>query len=179
MPLEIHHYNPQWPAWFEAEKARVLAALGEAVVAFEHVGSTAVPGLAAKPIIDMIAGVVRFADAEACHAPLVALGYAYEPGREVFMPHQRFYCRKTDGLPSHHLVVTAIDSEPWDQHVLFRDYMIARPRVAAHYETLKQVLRDRARGDDATYTAGKTPFIQSIVEIARADRDGGPLPGLK
>lgn len=179
MTLEIHHYNPEWPAWFEAEKTRVLPALGEGAVAFEHVGSTAVPGLAAKPIIDMIAGVARLEDAARFVAPLAALGYVYEPGHEIFMPEQRFYHRKAGGVPTHHLVIAAIDSEVWDAHVLFRDYMIARPRVAAHYETLKQVLRDRARGDGATYTAGKTPFIQSIVEIARADRDGGPLPGLK
>ncbi|MFP5503977.1 MAG: GrpB family protein, partial [Candidatus Sericytochromatia bacterium] len=73
MTLEIHHYNPEWPAWFEAEKARLSPALGE--VALEHVGSTAVPGLAAKPIIDMIAGVGRLEDAARFEAPLAALGY--------------------------------------------------------------------------------------------------------
>lgn len=177
--IEIHHYNADWPAWFESEKARVLEALGETVVAIEHVGSTAVPGLAALPIIDMVVGVVRLSEAGRCMAPLEGLGYRYEAGREVFRPEELFFYRETDGQPSHELVVAAIDGAGFDDRVLFRDYLIARPRVAAHYETLKQVLRDRSRGDGATYTAGKAPFIQSIVEIARADRDGGPLPGVK
>ncbi|HEY9722150.1 MAG TPA: GrpB family protein [Oscillatoriaceae cyanobacterium] len=170
--IEIHVYNPAWPALFEAERARIAAALGDRLAALEHVGSTSVPGLAAKPIIDILAGVVRLEQAGACIEPIVALGYTYRPDLETVMPERRFFCRETDGVRSHNLHLVAIDSEFWERHLLFRDYLRARPRVAAHYETLKRVLRDRFVDDMGAYTDNKTPFIRQVEELARAEREG-------
>lgn len=170
--IEIHHYNPAWPVLYEEERVRLRAVLGDRLAGLEHVGSTSVPGLAAKPIIDILAGVVRLELAEACIEPLVALGYRYRPEYESVMPERRYFQREADGRRTHHLHLVAIDSDFWERHLLFRDYLRAHPRVAAHYETLKRVLRDRCVDDPGAYADSKTPFIRQVEALARAEREG-------
>jgi GrpB-like predicted nucleotidyltransferase (UPF0157 family) len=167
MPIEIHDYDPGWPARFEAERAALLAAVGGALADLEHVGSTAVPGLAAKPIIDILAGVASLADAERCIAPLAALGYAYVPAYEAAVPERRYF-RK----PGFHLHMVELGGPFWDRHLLFRDYLRAHPKQALHYQQLKRVLAARCGDDPEAYTRGKGGFVQVIEELARSERDG-------
>jgi len=92
--IVIVDYEAQWPAAFEAERAKLAAALGENVVAVEHIGSTSIEGLAAKPIIDIMIAVRSLADADAhCIEPIVALGYEYCPQFEAMMPYRRYFRR--------------------------------------------------------------------------------------
>lgn len=89
--IEIVDYNPVWPVRFAKEKASLLEAIGDWAMVIEHIGSTAVPGLGAKPIIDIMLGVHRLADARYCIAPLAAIGYEYVPQFEDEMPERRYF----------------------------------------------------------------------------------------
>ena len=169
----IADYDPAWPARFEEEREAIVAALGGAaagVVAIEHVGSTSVPGLAAKPIIDIAIGVRQVADAVPCITPIVGLGYKCMG--EFGIPG-RLYFRK--GKPrSHHLHMVVHQGEFWQDHIGFRDALRGQPDLAQEYARLKRELAAHHVGDRVGYTEAKTPFIQSA--LARADMQTAP-PG--
>src|SRR5262245_31922683 len=95
--LVIVAYDAQWPEAYAREKAAILGAIGSRLVGIEHVGSTAVPGLGAKPIVDVMAGLPSLADAEACIAPLAALGYHFVAAALRDLPDDRYFERWTDG----------------------------------------------------------------------------------
>lgn len=88
--LVIEDYRPEWPMLYAGEKEAIRRAIGDRVVAIEHVGSTVVPGLGAKPIVDVMAGLPRLADAEACVGPLRAIGYSFVPEALADLPADRF-----------------------------------------------------------------------------------------
>ncbi len=123
-PIVVVDYDPAWPALFAALRAPVAAALGVLTVAVEHVGSTAVPGLAAKPVIDLDVAIPSVSALDAAIERLAALGYVHKgdqgiPGRAAFdwPPHTR----------RHHLYVCTHDSAEYRRHLLFRDYLRAHP----------------------------------------------------
>lgn len=154
----IVDYDPRWPALFEEERRRILGVLGEDRPRIEHVGSTAVPGLAAKPVIDLLVGAPRpptegqrrrLAELE-----YVSMGELGIPGREFF--------RK--GAPrTHHLHWTAFGGSFWASHVAFRDALRRDPALAREYERLKRALAGRFPNDREAYTEGKTPFIERVL----------------
>ena len=162
----VVEYDPSWPARYERERASIVEALGdvmEGVVGIEHVGSTAVPGLAAKPIIDIIVGVRELAAGERCVQPLEGIEYEYLG--EAGIP-ERLYFRK--GQPrSHHLHMVEHRSEFWERHLLFRDLLRERPAVAREYEALKRELALQYRTDRLAYSEAKTPFIESALARER------------
>ena len=164
--IVVVEYDPSWPARYERERASIVEALGdvmEGVAGIEHVGSTAVPGLAAKPIIDIIVGVRELAAGERCVQPLEGIEYEYLG--EAGIPG-RLYFRK--GQPrSHHLHMVAHGSEFWQRHILFRDLLRERPAVAREYEALKRELALQYRTDRLAYTEAKTPFIESALARER------------
>jgi len=164
-------YDPRWPALYEEEKRLLRDLLGDALVAIEHIGSTAVPGLGAKPIIDIMAAVRRLADAEACIPALAAVGYEYAPEFETIIPERRFFRKGPPGCRTHHLHIVEVTSEFWDHHLLFRDYLRAHPAVAEEYLQLKKRLAVRFAGDRASYTEAKSDFILGVVAKALAARD--------
>lgn len=157
-------YDPDWPRLFELEASRIQAACGSLVREIVHVGSTAVPGLAAKPIIDLMVGVEDFADAGAVVAVLERLGYrdlgAYGvPGR-IFLRYQE-PC-------THHVQLTEVDSPFWHDELLFRDVLREDADTAARYEILKSRLATEHHHDRPGYTAAKTDFITEALASARA-----------
>ncbi len=152
-------YDPRWPQRFEAEKARIEAALRDIAVVVEHVGSTAVPGLAAKPILDIMVGVRRLADSERCVEPLDALGYEFRGDGGI--PDHLFF-RK--GQPrTHHLHMVEHRSAFWNDHISFRDRLRGEADLARRYGELKQRLATEYRTRRADYTEAKTPFIQAVL----------------
>jgi GrpB-like predicted nucleotidyltransferase (UPF0157 family) len=155
---------------FEEDRGKILGAVGEYVSAVEHIGSTSVPGLAAKPIIDVMVAVRSLSDAPACVGPLAAVGYEYVPKHEAVMPERRFFRRGPSGAGTHHLHMVERSSAFWEEHLLFRDYLRARPEAAAEYERLKRELAARHGSDRGAYTDAKTDFIKSAVERARKSR---------
>jgi D-beta-D-heptose 7-phosphate kinase/D-beta-D-heptose 1-phosphate adenosyltransferase len=172
-PIRVVPYDPRWPAMFEEDRRRIMEVVGAHVLAVEHIGSTSVPGLAAKPIIDVMVGLRSLEDAPLCVTPLHELGYVYVPRHEIIMPERRYFRRGPSGASTHHLHMVELGGDFWVEHLLFRDYLRARPEAARDYEDLKKRLADAHGPDRASYTDAKTDFIRSIVERARAERSGG------
>ncbi len=165
-PVAIVDYDHRWPARYEEERAKILKAIGDKLVLIEHIGSTAVLGLAAKPIIDIMAAVRRLADAEACIGPLQRIGYQYVPEYELELPERRYFHKGSPESRMHHLHIVEITSDFWRRHLLFRDYLRAHLEVAREYEGLKRRLAERHRFDRQAYTEAKTEFVQAVVERA-------------
>jgi GrpB-like predicted nucleotidyltransferase (UPF0157 family) len=173
MPVErrlivVVDYDSRWPAMFEAERARLLEVVGDWVAGIEHIGSTSVPGLAAKPVIDILIGVRALAEADAhCIEPICGLGYEYVPEFETVMPFRRYFRRLTpDGNHTHHIHLVEKESDFWERHLLFRDYLRAHPERAREYEALKRRLAPQF-SDVNDYAEAKTAFIRA-AEIQAA-----------
>ncbi len=161
----IVDYDPRWPAMFQAERALLERTVGGVFVAIEHVGSTSVPGLGAKPIIDALAAVRKLDDVMTCIDALAGIGYTYVPEYEAGLPERRYF-RK--GAPrTHHLHVVEPASEFWTRHLLFRDYVRAHPETAREYERLKRDLAARYGRDRDGYSDAKTEFVRAVEEKAR------------
>ena len=160
MPITIHDYDPTWPDTFAALRDRVAPALADILVTIEHVGSTSVPGLAAKPIIDMDVVVPGSAMAEAI-ARLEALGYTHRgdlgiPGREAF-------ARPAD-TPAHNLYLCAPDNTALANHRAVRDHLRANPTEARAYGELKKRLAREHADDMEGYVEAKSGFILDILQ---------------
>ena len=155
---------------YEKEKTKVLDTLGDKVLAIEHMGSSAVPGLGGKDIVDFMVGVKGKKDARECVQMLQSLDYTRitpQPGHTEW-----FYClSKTPGItPRYHLHLMKYPSPFWNKHVLFRYYLCAHPEVAAEYYQLKKKLADKYGSDRIGYTEAKSEFIESVVTKAHAER---------
>lgn len=161
--IELREYDPGWEQAFEAEREVVAQAFGDGVVAIEHIGSTAVPGLAAKPIIDILVGVRSLDLVDERVFAMEAAGYEYLG--EHGLPGRLFF-RKGDPR-SHHVHAVEHGGEHWQRHLLFRDYLRTHPQEAERYGALKRELATEASGDRALYTDRKTPYIDGVVARAR------------
>lgn len=161
--------DPRWPELYAQEAGRVRAALPPGLVtSVEHVGSTAVPGLAAKPIIDLMVGVTSLADGERATPALEALGY--EAQGEFGIPGRLFFEKRGAGtVRTHHLHMAEPGGEFWTEELLFRDYLRAHPEEARQYEQLKRGMAQRFRHQRAAYTASKGDYIQAVLEKARRE----------
>jgi GrpB-like predicted nucleotidyltransferase (UPF0157 family) len=167
IPVEISIYDPDWPHQFELEKAVLLNAIRPYITAVEHVGSTAVPGLAAKPVIDILIGIHRLKDASFVIPPLQGLGYTYIPSLEVDIPERRYLQRIIENRHTHHLHIVEPGTAFYKDHLLFRDYLRSHPEDAAQYAQLKRDLAASFYHDRESYTDGKAGFIQAILQKAR------------
>jgi len=157
--VEVVPYDPAWPARFEAERARIAAALGDLALEIHHIGSTAIPGLDAKPIIDTMVAVRRLDDAVACIAPLQALGYVF-----VDYPQNvdRRFFRK--GKPrTHHLHIVEAGSQSLIEHLAFRDALRADADLRREYQALKHNLRTKYKHDRAAFSESKSAFVQKVL----------------
>ena len=176
-PIAIVPYDPRWPRVFEEEKAHLLASLPrELIRRIEHYGSTAVPGLAAKPIVDMLVEVGDLGEVRRVVVPILeAQGYDYfwRPIRGDDGPPFYAWFIKRDpatGERTHHIhMVEANFAEHWDG-LLFRDYLIAHPETAEEYARLKRALAAEYPNDRQRYTEAKSDFIAEVT--ARAKRLG-------
>ncbi|HEY7191930.1 MAG TPA: GrpB family protein [Vicinamibacterales bacterium] len=172
--IEIVEYDPAWPAAFEVEAARIRRALGTLARRIDHHGSTAVPGLAAKPIIDIQISVATLQPLATFGAPLEATGYTHVPHPDdTFCP---FFHRPALWPHTHHVHVVASGSEEERRTLAFRDYLRDHADAAREYEQLKRELAAQLVGADAesreAYAGAKTDFVQRVV--AEALRSGYP-----
>jgi GrpB-like predicted nucleotidyltransferase (UPF0157 family) len=157
--IRVVPYDPAWPAAFTRARAELRAALGGAARAVEHIGSTAVEGLAAKPIIDLLLDLDVFPPAAEQVAALKGLGYVGLG--ENGIPGRHFFRR---GSPrTHHLHVAPAGGDFWRSHVAFRDLLRTRPLLRAEYAALKEELARRFRGNREAYTDGKGDFIRRVL----------------
>ena len=193
VPVVIVEYDARWPSWFARYRDELLAVDSGFFDCIEHIGSTSVPGLAAKPIIDIMVGVSDPVLIDVSAEPVVmpgdgqnvvpagprrhvamvnaikGIGYAYRgentiPGRLLF-GHR-------DVTPPCHIHLVQIAGEFWRRHLLFRDYLRAHPAEARAYADLKHGLADKFRGDRQTYTESKTEFITNCERKAEKWRAG-------
>jgi GrpB-like predicted nucleotidyltransferase (UPF0157 family) len=171
-PVRIVDYSPEWPELFENEKWLILNVIGCFVVGIEHVGSTAVVGLGAKPIIDITVAIKTLRDAHKCVGPLESIGYEYVPEYEESIPERRYFHKGKPQEEQHfHLHMVELSSDFWKRHLLFRDYLRAHSEVAQGYYELKKRLAREYGSDREGYTEAKTSFIESVVAKARAETE--------
>ena len=170
-PVIIVDYDSKWPRIFEAEKLNILGVTAGLVIAVEHIGSTSVPGLGAKPIVDIMAGVHTLDEGRQTIGPLTTqLGYEYAPEFEVDMPDRLYFHKHPPVGDQFHLHMVETTGEFWERHLLFRDYLRAHPETAQDYEQLKRRLAEEFRTNREAYTDAKSDFIQSIETKARAEK---------
>jgi GrpB-like predicted nucleotidyltransferase (UPF0157 family) len=164
--VRIVDYDPAWPGIAAAEIARVAAAVGDAAVRIEHVGSTAVPGLAGKPIVDLQLAVADV-DARSLYVePLEGLGYQFAP--DPASPDFHFFGLPATRPRSHHLHVCAAGREDERRHLAVRDFLRAHPDEVAAYAERKRRLVARAPGDRLAYIEGKDSYVAALERRALA-----------
>jgi GrpB-like predicted nucleotidyltransferase (UPF0157 family) len=173
----ITDYDTNWPKMFAAEKAKILSVIGNKDIVVEHIGSTAISGLAAKPIIDIMIGTKDLVTADACIKPLETIGYEYVPELEKDFP-QRRYLHKGPNLPNKHfhLHMVKINSDFWKKQLFFRDYLRNNPKTSAEYQRLKEKLAKQFQDDVFNYCEAKSDFIQKVLAKKQRDTPGTLSP---
>ena len=156
--LVLAPYSDDWPRLFEAEKQLIQRAVGPYILDVQHIGSTSIPGLVAKPIIDTMVGIASFEAATVCIKPLEQAGYEYRG--ENGIPRRHYFVRGTP--TTHHTHMFEIDTEDWSRHIRFRDKLRADPALAAEYARLKRQLWETHRDNRQAYQDGKTGFIARV-----------------
>jgi GrpB-like predicted nucleotidyltransferase (UPF0157 family) len=160
-PVHIAAYDTAWPALFELERQRLSRFLGPWLAGpIEHVGSTAVPGLPAKPVIDVMAAVESLEASRDALAVLPEAGYQYAPYRADVM---HWLCKPGFSFRTHHLHLVPYRSLLWSERIAFRDRLRSDPVVAREYAELKHLLAEVHRFDREAYTDGKGPFIERVL----------------
>jgi GrpB-like predicted nucleotidyltransferase (UPF0157 family) len=164
--IEIVPADPSWPALFEVERLALTGTVGPWLAGpIEHVGSTAVAGLAAKPVIDIMAAVAGLDESRPAIAAAAALGYCYFPYRP---DAEHWFCKPSPAFRTHHLHLVPFDSAGWRGTIAFRDYLRSHPDVAAEYAALKMRLAAEHRHDREAYTQAKSGFITRVTQAALA-----------
>lgn len=162
--VELSDHDPRWKELFQLEKASIFKTLGPLAISIEHVGSTAVPGIRAKPVIDILI-TVESVRLEYVEVALGKLGYVHVPIGDP----ERLFFRK--GMPrTHHVHVVRHGGEEHGKHILFRDRLTAHPEEAAEYGRLKDALALRFKEDRQAYSDGKDDFIAMILDRAKDER---------
>ena len=164
-PISLVPYDPTCPGRFEDERARLARALSPWLAGpIEHIGSTAVPALTAKPVIDIMAGVRDLPSSLEARDALALLDYVYFPYRADVM---HWFCKPSPARRTHHLHLVPVESALWDERVVFRDYLRSSPAAAAEYAALKAALAAEHPFDREAYTEAKGGFVRSILDRAR------------
>lgn len=161
-PIRLAPYDPSWPGCFERERGALNAAIEQWVTGgIHHVGSTAVPGLAAKPIIDILAGVESLDASRDCFEPLAGLDYLYAP---YLADEMHWFCKPDPSRRTHHLHLVPTGSARFRDELSFRDRLRDSPAVADEYTELKRELAQRFADDREAYTDAKTNFIREALD---------------
>lgn len=159
--IQIVEYNQKWPEMFAAAREYLLSTVGEYVCgAIEHVGSTAVPGLCAKPVVDIMMGVQSLALSKDAITLLKTNGYCYYPYKADVM---HWFCKPTPASRTHHLHLVPFQSDLWFERLAFRDQLRENLSLATEYASLKRKLAQQYKDDREAYTQGKWPFIQDAL----------------
>ncbi len=166
----LRPYDPIWPIRFEEARRGLLEACGGLLVAVEHVGSTAVPGLGAKPYLDLMPGLRRYEDGPGLVEPLAALGYVYRG--EYGIRGRHYFNRQVEGDPhvwKHNVHAFAVGHYEWERHLVFRDALRADPALRDQYWAVKVELASRHVDDVEAYAEAKSAFVERVIAAA-----GGP-----
>jgi GrpB-like predicted nucleotidyltransferase (UPF0157 family) len=162
--VQIAPHKPAWAILFQAERFRLEQALGDLALDIQHIGSTAVPGLAAKPILDLAVAVAGESVVPDCVVRLADADYTYRGYRG---PDQGYFFDQGRGQElTHYLHVLPIHEPAWSNNLRFRDYLAGHPEARDRYQQLKEVLAAQYPTDRATYTTAKAAFVQEILAAA-------------
>lgn len=162
--VHLADYDPAWPPRFDAERDRLLGRFPAELLDVQHIGSTAIPGMPAKPIIDVMAGVASMTVADALFEPLLGFGYVTSVEFNASLTDRRWFMRHAHGQRTHHLHVVVYDGDLWRKRLAFRDALRSDAALAARYAALKRELASCHREDREAYTAAKGEFVGSVVE---------------
>ena len=166
-PVRIVPYDPSWPGLFNQERATLAQVLAPWLAGpIEHVGSTAVPGLVAKPVIDIMVAVESLAASRPAISVLPEVGYQYFPYRPDVM---HWFCKPSAAFRTHHLHLIPFGSRLWTERLVFRDYLRGHSATAAEYAELKRQLAVKFEFDREAYTDAKGEFIQRVLKLAMRD----------
>ncbi|MDB4992564.1 MAG: hypothetical protein JWL75_809 [Parcubacteria group bacterium] len=161
----LSEYTPEWHQLFEEEKVNLATVLGTSTLSIEHIGSTAIPGIKAKPILDLMVAIPRLDGWEQYIEALGLLSYEF---RRDFRHNQQhiLFVKGPEKNRTHYLKLTELNSEFWKEHIIFRDYLITHPEKAQEYQKLKEFLLAEHSGDRGPYTEGKKRFVQETLRLA-------------
>jgi GrpB-like predicted nucleotidyltransferase (UPF0157 family) len=162
--VELELYDPTWREAYETEVERLRGLVGGRVRSFEHVGSTAVEGLPAKPVIDLLAVVADLEESDDLVAVLQSNGYEHRPNDDV--PDRVFLAKGPRENRTHYLSLVKRGSDCYREQVAFRDYLRDNPTVAETYAARKRELAAESPDDRESYTAGKSAFVERVLEAA-------------
>lgn len=165
-------YDPAWPRRFAEEREALAAVFAGSDVTIEHIGSTSVPGLGAKPIIDIMVGVTALAVVERRIPALDAAGYEYVQKYEMQLPQRRYFRKPRGAVRAFHAHCVVKESDFWVRHLAFRDHLRTHPESAAAYEQVKRELAQRVPRE--AYAEAKSPFIESVLAAAMRCREAPP-----
>lgn len=166
--VKVVPYKKKWSEEFEKEKKRILEVCGDNVIAVEHIGSTSVPGLTAKPIIDIAIGIKRLKDAESLLKPLSRVGYHFY---KKFQQQRLFVAKGPDEQRTHYLHIMRHNGAKWQTDQLFRNYLRTHLKEIDRYATLKEKLAKQYPDDRQAYADGKDAFIKSIIVKAQKNKE--------
>jgi GrpB-like predicted nucleotidyltransferase (UPF0157 family) len=165
--IVVAPYDPQWPAEFERAAAELVLVIGENLVAVHHIGSTSIPGIHAKPVIDILLAVRDLAAIDACGDGISQLGY--EVKGEFGIPERRYFRRDdASGRRTHQIHAFVSGSPHIGRHLVFRDFLREHPQLAGEYSRLKQRLAAEHPHDMDAYMDGKDAFIKDTEQRALA-----------
>ncbi|ALL24131.1 GrpB family protein [Bacillus tropicus] len=166
--IVIKPYRKDWHEEYLLEKEKFISLFGGDCIAIEHIGSTSVQGLGAKPLIDMMIGVTDLQIIVKWIDDLLKIGYEYVP-KET--PNWRFFRKGKWRAGTHHLHVYIYNSDEWKNNLLFRDFLIKHEWARKEYRELKERLAATYPFDRVSYTNAKAPFIQKILELAKTQKN--------
>ena len=196
----VEPYDPYWPALFERERIRIAAVIGHIIEGIHHVGSTSIPGMPAKPILDIAILLHDFDDGERCIGPLKKIGYLHMgvmddiPGDRVFhrgddlpngsldpdednkAPTKSGPKELTDIVQTHIILMYTVDNPVRQHHLHFRDFLIGHPETASEYAKLKVALSNKHPSDRKSYSAGKKSFISGVLAKAAQEFNLQSIP---
>lgn len=163
--VSLSPYDPRWPERFAEERQRIAGACAPTAVRVEHVGSTAVPGLAAKPVLDCLVGLNSLErEGSSCVAALVRAGYRYKPEFEESMPFRRYFTRNApDGTRIANVHMVEVGSRFWRATLAFRDALRADRELREGYEAAKRHAVEVSPDDVHRYNDAKAPFIHRVL----------------
>lgn len=160
--VKLLSYNLEWKRLYKKEEELLCSSIGKYIEDIQHVGSTAIPGVKAKPIIDIAIGVKSLKAGEKCIKPLEKLGYKYKQGAGIKGRH--FFVKGSEKNRTYYIHIEKINSQLWKNHILFRDYLRKHKEAVKEYNELKEKLAEKHKDDRDAYTIEKAIFIQKILK---------------
>jgi len=163
--IEVIPHDPNWSKLFQTEADNLTAVLGQEILAIHHIGSTAIPGIHAKPIVDILVEVRDIKRIDKFNAEMIE--QRYRPKGEFGIPDRRFFIKGDDAQRTHHVHAFQAGNPEIERHLNFRDYLIAHPEEAQAYSRLKQELALKFPEDIESYMESKSGFIKEVDKKAK------------